>query len=243
MHLSGNVHWHCLSQQAEKICLLEKLPIHITACAVPAPSCRCHRSCAIVPVESRRCHRALQSFSCPWLCHRACANVPVPGLYFTTRNIAIYTRDIGCCDVDEDDSNEKDGDKHDCELRYVRRFCCHCCSLPNEVIDLRMGCVLFFPTRIHGLSPRQRDELQALTQGKKCSLALSTSTSRQIYLAAKQKTEQDLSGYTSQHVPCPCHCADAIVPVHRARRIMPATSFPCNCSRAVAVPSCLCQRA
>jgi hypothetical protein len=52
---------------------------HITTCAVPVPSCRCHRYCAIVPVESRLCHRALQLFSCTWLCRRACANVPVPG--------------------------------------------------------------------------------------------------------------------------------------------------------------------
>ena len=64
----------------------------------------------------------------------------------------------------------------------------------------------------------------------KCSSALSKSTSRQIYSAAKRPTEHVSAGTHITHVPCPCHCADAIVPVHRAHQIMPATSCPCNCS-------------
>ena len=62
--------------------------------------------------------------------------------YFTTRDVALYALGIGCYDVDEEDGNEKDGDKRNRELRYIRSFCCHCCSSPNEVIDLRTGCVL-----------------------------------------------------------------------------------------------------
>jgi hypothetical protein len=78
----------------------------------------------------------------------------------------------------------------------------------------------------------------------KCSSALSKSTSRQIYSVAKRPTEHVSAGTHITHVPCPCHCADAIVPVHRAHQIMPATSCPCNCSHArgcaiVPVPMCL----
>jgi hypothetical protein len=138
--------------------------IHIKKCAVPLPSCRCHRYCAIVPVESRLRHRALQLFSCPWL--RACANVPVPG-------------PSSCL----------------CHRINVHRRCL---------------------SRLADRSIRRRSGRQSMY----------------------------LLGHTSQHVPCPCHCADAIGPVHRAHQNMPATSCPCNCSHArgcaiVPVPMCL----
>jgi hypothetical protein len=60
----------------------------------------------------------------------------------------------------------------------------------------------------------------------KCSSALSKSTSRQINSAAKRPTEHVSAGTHITHVPCPCHCADAIVPVHQAHQIMPVPSCP-----------------
>jgi hypothetical protein len=151
-HLGGNSHRHCLSRLAEKSVRWRSYgqsvyqpEIHIKKCAVPLPSCKCHRYCAIVPVESRRRHRALQLFSCTWL--RACANVPVPGPSCLSHQTNVHRR---------------------------------CLSRPAD------------------RSIRRRSGQQSMY----------------------------LPGHTSQHVPCPGHCADAIGPVHRAHQIMPATSCP-----------------
>ncbi len=47
-----------------------------------------------------------------------------------------------------------------------------------------------------------------------------------------------LLGHTSQHVPCPCLCADAIGPVHRAHQIMHHVGFVIFCR---SYHHCLCR--
>ena len=53
--------------------------IHITTCAVPVPSCRCHRYCRITPMPSCPAIVVVHMAVPPCLCQCACARAIAPG--------------------------------------------------------------------------------------------------------------------------------------------------------------------
>jgi hypothetical protein len=56
--------------------------------------------------------------------------------YFTKQDVALYSLGIGCCDVDKDDGNEKDGDQRDCKLRYVYKRHTEFQTFPSFLLSL-----------------------------------------------------------------------------------------------------------